>query len=290
MTLVTIFQANNPETLPVMITEPELVLESELPARLANLNLKTTAITYDENESITQIPEIRTDELRVKNGNMNDVLSITSGISPHEPIMNFYNDRTATCYGALVATNVNWSNKTDIENLQTKTQNINANGTVLSNIFTINGNKIGAPASFKYNDEAPFIPVVGTDGVVEIGRYIDFHAADVNYDFWTRIMCVGQHVLEILGTSSMRMSRLDVSLGMSLRHGNTLMRFTGENTSVNMLTLDSNTNIATFLGNVVAPNITTLETKTQNITGSSNLTTFTGGVGVNTSSLPANCV
>jgi len=45
MTLVTIHQAEHPETLPVMITEPELVLESELPTRLEELNNKTIGIT-----------------------------------------------------------------------------------------------------------------------------------------------------------------------------------------------------------------------------------------------------
>jgi len=38
MTLVTLFQANNPETLPVGINEPELVLESELPDRLSGID------------------------------------------------------------------------------------------------------------------------------------------------------------------------------------------------------------------------------------------------------------
>jgi len=43
MTLVTIYQANNPETLPVNLATPEIVLESELPDRLQH----TTGITYE---------------------------------------------------------------------------------------------------------------------------------------------------------------------------------------------------------------------------------------------------
>jgi len=114
----TYHQAKNPAT--INITD-EHVTESELPERLAELNRKTTALEYDVGNTITEIPKMRTEELRVKGSNMNDVLSITSGMDPHELIMNFYNDKSATCYGALVATNVNWSNKTDIEALQTKT-------------------------------------------------------------------------------------------------------------------------------------------------------------------------
>ena len=36
-------------------------------------------------------------------------------------------------------------------------------------IGKLNGNKIGTPTTYKYNDEAPFIPVVGSDCVIEIG-------------------------------------------------------------------------------------------------------------------------
>ena len=95
----TYHQAKNPAT--INITD-EHVTESELPERLAELNRKTTALEYDVGNTITEIPKMRTEELRVKGSNMNDVLSITSGMDPHELIMNFYNDKSATCYGALI--------------------------------------------------------------------------------------------------------------------------------------------------------------------------------------------
>jgi len=182
---ITLYQALHPETLPVNITEPELVLESELPDRLEALN--------------------------------------------------------------------------------NKTQNINEDGTELSDIVTLNGNKIGAPDTFKYNDVTPFIPVCDTAGVTEVGRYIDFHDASASQDFYTRLMCMGQNILEIAGVSSMRLSRIDVTIGISLRPGFALMKFTKSDNSTNLLTLDATTNEATFLGNVIAPNITSLEDKTQNI-------------------------
>jgi len=119
----------------------------------------------------------------------------------------------------------------------------------------LNGNKIGAPATFKYNDEAPFIPVVDVNDVIEVGRYIDFHAADTSHDFWTRLEYIGQNALEITGTGSMRMTRIDVSAGMALRTGNTLLRFMKTDNSTNMLTLNNDINEATFLGNIVAPSL-----------------------------------
>jgi len=351
----TYHQAKNPTT--INITD-EHVTESELPERLSELNIKTTALTYHPEREMG--PGMTTPACtefsssvhvygEVTSEGLNNLYSNTMGITydlvsrrtlisniGKATITSFNDDKSVECYGALTATNVSSTNKADIEALQTKTQNINVDGTalriksitaydsnnsfminrvspymetvhnvitvdnnsgittfnqpivvtgnitatnvtaletktkninedgtVLSNIATLNGRKIGAPVEFMYNDEASFIPVVGTDGVMEVGRYIDFHAADTTHDFWTRLMCVGQNVLEIAGVSSMRMSRIDVSLGMALRPGNTLMRFQKSDTSTNMLTLDADTNVATFLGNVVSPNITALETKTQ---------------------------
>ena len=46
----------------------------------------------------------------------------------------------------------------------------------------------------------------------------------------------------------------------------------------------------TFLGNVVAPNITTLTDKTQYMTNYTNLTSFTGAVGINSTSMAPGCL
>jgi len=60
----TIYQANNPETLPVSLSEPEIVTETELPDRLQTINSsittlenKTQAITYDMDNNKTIITD-----------------------------------------------------------------------------------------------------------------------------------------------------------------------------------------------------------------------------------------
>jgi len=75
MTQVTIYQANHPETLPVMITEPELVLESELPDRLQTINSNisglqtaTTGIMYEP--TIYETPATTFNQAIVVNGNV----------------------------------------------------------------------------------------------------------------------------------------------------------------------------------------------------------------------------
>jgi len=60
--------------------------------------------------------------------------------------------------------------------LNNKTQNINADGTELSNITSINGNKIGIRTAYSTNK--PYLPICDAGGVMEIGTYIDFHDAD----------------------------------------------------------------------------------------------------------------
>jgi len=261
----TIWQANNPSNLPVSLDTEELVLESELPERLQELNNKTQYITISDN--ITEIPEIKIDEIRVKGVNMNNELSITSGVSPHEPIMNFYNDKSATCYGHLVATNVNWTNKTDIETLQNKTKNINTDGNSLNNITSINGIKIGTPHAFNFNywTYSPYIPVCNAfSGATTIGHTL-FFKDEMGDDYAGVILtCNARGQLEIMGRFSADMYKTDV--GFALRqYKNTSMKFMKYDDETSMLTLNSLDDTATFLGNVIAPNITTIENKTQNI-------------------------
>jgi len=130
--------------------------------------------------------------------------------------------------------------------------------TVAGNLVTgtLNGNKIGTPSSFIYNNYSPYIPVCDSNGVIEVGVSIDFHDLFTEQDNRARISCVGSNILELAGTASMRMTRIDVSAGMTLRSGNTLMKFTKSDPAINMLTLDATTDVATFSGNVVAPNLT----------------------------------
>jgi len=130
----------------------------------------------------------------------------------------------------------------------------------------LNGNKIGTPSSFIYNNYSPFIPVCDASGIIEVGGSIDFHELTNEQDYRARLSCIGTNILELAGTASMRLTRIDVSVGMTLRSGNTLMKFTKSDPAINMLTLDATTDTATFLGNIVAPNITTMNTQLTGIT------------------------
>jgi len=267
MTLVTIYQANNPETLPVMINEPELVLESELPERLSGINSrvdtlesKTDKISRDGDQTI--IPNILTADVGIRNNGPDSNLRVCS--IEGQAIMNIWNStKLVECHGALTANNVTSTNKTDIENLQTKTQNINASGTTLSNITTINGRKIGVPHgwNFVYWDYAPYIPVCNAfNGSMTIGHTIIFKD-EYGEDYAGAIlMCNARGQLEIMGRFSADMYKTDV--GFALRqYKNTSMKFMKYDDTTSMLTLNSLDDTATFLGNVVAPNITSLENK-----------------------------
>jgi len=76
---------------------------------------------------------------------------------------------------------------------------------------SLNGYKIGAPSSFAFDSEAPFIPVVGSDGETEKGKRIDFHRASTEDDYQVSLEAVAlighpldiiiQHMLVILNWS-----------------------------------------------------------------------------------------
>jgi len=167
------------------------------------------------------------------------------------------------CYGAVTATNVSSTNKTDIENLQAKTQNFNVSGNTLSNITTINGIKIDVPHAwnFKYWDYAPFIPVCKAySGSTTIGHTLIFKDEYGEDYVGAILMCNARGQLEIMGRFSADMYKTDV--GFVLRqYKNTSMKFMKYDDTISMLTLNSLDDTATFLGNVIAPNITSIENK-----------------------------
>ena len=98
MTLITLYQALNPSTLPVSLETEEIVLESELPDRLQTIN-----------------------------SNINSLENTLTGIM-YEP--NIYEtpattiDHALNINGNVIADNVASTNKTDIEALQTNTAGI----------------------------------------------------------------------------------------------------------------------------------------------------------------------
>jgi len=48
---------------------------------------------------------------------------------------------------------------------------------------SLNGNNIGAPATFRYDAVTPFIPVVASTGIIEVGDRIDFHRVTTEEDY-----------------------------------------------------------------------------------------------------------
>jgi len=151
--------------------------------------------------------------------------------------------------------------------LNNKTQNINANGTTLSNITSINNRKIGVPHgwNFVYWDYAPYIPVCDAfNGSMTVGHTIIFKD-EYGEDYPAAMLtCNARGQLEIAGRFSADMYKTDV--GFALRqYKNTSMKFMKYDDTTSMLTLNSLDDTATFLGNIVAPNISALEDKTQNI-------------------------
>jgi len=229
MTLVTIYQANNPETLPVSLITPEIVLESELSDRLQH----TTGITYEGDDRDGHYTRI------------NQPLSVNGNISSTN--LTTINTNLQSIMGTL--TNISYDVDTDTTDVSGKL----TTGNVI--VPTLNGFKVGTPSSFIYKNYSPFIPVCDTSGVTEIGSSLDFHDLSTEQNYRARLSCVGTNILELADTASMRMTRIDVSVGMTLRSGNTLMKFTKSDPAINMLTLNATTDVATFSGNVVVPSI-----------------------------------
>ena len=88
MTLVTIYQAEHPETLPVMITEPELVMESELPERLSELNDKTQNINAD-GTTLSNTTTINTHNFNDMYSNIQSMLPIVGEMVPVGHLMEY---------------------------------------------------------------------------------------------------------------------------------------------------------------------------------------------------------
>jgi len=223
--MVTIYQANNPETLPVSLATPEIVLETELPDRLQH----TTGITYEGDDRDGHYTKIN--QPLTVNGNISSS-NLTTMNADLQTIMN-------------TLTNISYVPALQLTAI---TGDLSVN--------TLNGFSIGPMGEFSVAEYSPFLVATNVDGVTEIGKILDFHnTTGAGEDYLTRLSCVGSNTLEITGTGSMRMTRIDVSAGMAQRSGNTLLRFMKTDNATNMLSLNNDTNEATFLGNIVAPSL-----------------------------------
>jgi len=141
---------------------------------------KTDNITRDGDKTI--IPNAVIADIGIRDNGPDSGLRVSYA---GQAMLNIYgSNKLIECYGALTATNVTSTNKTDIEALQTKTQNFNASGTTLSNITTINGRKIGVPHGWNFNywNYAPYIPVCDAFyGSMTIGHTIIFKEINIQY-------------------------------------------------------------------------------------------------------------
>ena len=230
MSLVTIYQSNHPETLPVNLSTPELVLESELPTRLQTINNTLTGISYvDDGRGgySTNINQSLTVNGNVASNNLTQINTTLMGIS--------YEDETTTIG-----------------------HNVVING-------KLNGLQIGLTGTVQIPNQAPFLVGVNIDGVTEVGKHIDFHNVGnpIGEDYQTRLSSLSSGVLAIAGTSSFQATRFDTTVGMALRSAQTLMSFYKSDASTSMLSLNATTNDATFLGNMLTFNDTT---NTQSVT------------------------
>jgi len=152
MTLVTIYQANNPETISVNLATPEIVLESELPDRLQH----TTGITYEGDDCDGHYTRI------------NQPLSVNGNISSSN--ITTMNTNLQTIMG-----------KVTMISYMTAFQTTMIGGDLT--VESLNVIKIGAPDIFRYDEVTPFIPIVGSDGVTEVGHRIEFHRASIEEDY-----------------------------------------------------------------------------------------------------------
>jgi len=125
--------------------------------------------------------------------------------------------------------------------LETKTSGLSADGTELT-VTKLNGYNFYVNNS-SHNPTAPWIAVVKTDGVMEVGKYLDFrHDMSVSNDYTCRVTCTGSSILSIpnVTTNSVTCS--------------------GTVTGSNITTMNTK--------------ITTLETKTTGLSYSSGTTVF----------------
>jgi len=206
---ITLYQALNPSTLPVSITEPELVLETELPNRLQH----TTGITYEGDDRDGHYTRVN-QPLSV-NGNISSS-NLTSMNTDLQTIMNTLTKISYDPIGLLTTITGKLS------------------------VGTLNGNKIGVSAEgIGYTGEAPFLPVCKANGITEIGHRIDFHLNDNTFrDYSVALENNLVNQLSIKGMDTNTYGNLELS-GLIVRPSSTHSCRLIANTASNMLWFNS---------------------------------------------------
>jgi len=122
-----------------------------------------------------------------------------------------------------------------LQELNNKTQYITASDNNTTITGTLNGNKIGAPDSFAYTAESPYIPVCKANGTTEIGNRLDFHLNDsTGRDFSTCLNNTALNQLAIQNTNGTTFGNLELGT-ITIRPSDTVACKLYANTASNLL-------------------------------------------------------
>ena len=265
----TYYQAKNPTTINI---NDEHVTETELPERLLELNRKTTAITYHPEEeecgavlpALTEFSSSVHVNGEVTSDRLNNLYSNTVGITfdafsrrtlisniGKATITSFNDDKSVECFGALTATNVTSTNKTDIETLLNRTQAITYDSH--TGVVTISGNTETSNLKVTYGIDTYTLSV--GDGALFNGS-VSFQSTVNGYNIDT----------ELSKLQDMSVSDEETTISGTLRAGNLVG-----------IAYDSNLNTTFFSGNLSSPNISALSMKLSGITYDEDLKTLIEG-------------
>jgi len=148
-------------------------------------------VTIIESDYITSTILATTLNNYVLSTTLNDYVTNTSLVTTLNETLNDY--VLSTTLNDYVT---NTSLTTSLTPLTNKTSGFNSNGTELT-ITKLNGYNFHVNNS-SHNPTAPWIAAVKTDGVMEVGKYLDFrHDMTQSNDFTCRIECTGSSMLNI---------------------------------------------------------------------------------------------
>jgi len=248
---VSVYQAMHQE-FPTNLLAQELVLESELPERLQELNNKTQNINED-GTIMNNITSINGNKLNYDSMQSPCIpiiestgqMTISTRIhfqgfigdpgDPFNPTRHAYLDYKMPDTLEFVGETTGIIKAANITTLETKTQYITASNNNTTITGTLNGNKIGAPDTFAYTAETPYIPVCKANGTTEIGNRLDFHLNDsTSRDFSTCLTNTGSNQLSIQNTNGTTFGNLELST-ITLRPSETTSCKLYANTASNLL-------------------------------------------------------
>jgi len=231
-------------------------LVSSLTSKTSGLNANGTEITVTKINGLNASDYITDGALTfllngyVPLGTLSDYATVSS-LSSYALVSSLSNYATVSSLSsyALVSSLSDYATASSLStlsgrvtNVETKVNGLSADGTELT-VTKLNGYAFYSGTSGSTNPTAPWIPGVKTDGVMEVGKILDFHYdLSVSNDYSCRVTCTG---------NSLSIPNISVPGSVSV---------TGNVTGANITTMSSK--------------ITTLETKTTGLSYSSGTTVF----------------